>query len=281
MSLPASQYGAADKRIAFYRAVMDRLAGIPGVTSVAAGLPMPFLGNSSASFQIVGRPLQAGDPGPHGDNRNVTPGFFATLKIPLKRGRVFTDQDTASSELVMVIDENLAAQYWPNEDPIGRHIQRGNAVFTIVGIVGHVRQSDLSADSGKGVYYASLYQRPLAMSALLVRTDSEAAGLANAMRDAVRAVDAAQPVFELRTMEERVFATLARRQFAVVLLGVFAALAVFMAALGLYGVINYNVSQRTQEIGIRMALGAETRQVLRLANQLGKAMETAFPGQFF
>jgi putative ABC transport system permease protein len=201
------------------------------------------------------------------------------MGIPLLRGRAFTDQDTATSEPVAMIDENLAKQYFPNEDPIGKRIRRTllNAPWTtIVGIVGHVKHSDLAADSGMGSHYYPVYQTPQVTTfTVIARTTLETASLSNAIRDAVRATDPAQSVFELRTMEERVLSSLGTRRLAVQLMALFASVGVFMAAIGLYGVVSYVVAQRTHEIGIRMALGAHRNQILALVVRHGMRMTFA------
>jgi predicted permease len=265
LALPQSQYREGAQRVMFYRSLLDRLTAAPGVTSAALGLAIPFSGGAeSGSFNIEGRPAPPGDPGPHGDVRFITPGYFATLGIPLRSGRVFTDQDRDSTEPVVVIDENLARQYWPNEDPIGKHMRRGARApwSTIVGIVGHVHHSDLAVDSGKGVYYYPMLQVPVPFLNIAVKTTGDPSNLAPAIRDAVQSADPKQPVHTLRSLEDLVSRSLAPRRFVVRMLGFFAAVALFMAALGLYGVISYSVAQRTQEIGIRMALGAERGSIL-------------------
>ena len=207
VSLPVAQYKDAARRLAFYRDVLQRLSNLPGVKNAAAGIPVPFSGQGgSASFTIEGRPSPPGDPGPHGDIGLVSPGYFAALKIPFRGGRAFEEHDQQGSDPVAIVDETLAKQYWPNEDPIGKHMRNGNAGpwFTIVGVTGHVKNSDLAGDVVKGKYYFPLFQQPIAFTTFIVRTQSNAARLAGSMREAVQAVDPSQAVSNVKLLSDMV-----------------------------------------------------------------------------
>ncbi|HWC19676.1 MAG TPA: ABC transporter permease, partial [Terriglobales bacterium] len=243
ISLPRTVYGSDEKQAAFYTAALDQLKNTPGVSSAAFADSLPFTNQGgSASFEIKERPTAPGDPGPHAAIRLVSPGYFQTLRIPIIRGREFTLQDRAGTEKVAVVDETLAKQYFPNEDPLGKHIgfSRENSWFTIVGLVKHARVSSLDADSSEGIYYFPMAQTPDSSASLVVRTTlSHPQELRGAIENAIHAVDPNQPVYDQKTMEEWVDNSLVSRRFLVILLSTFAGLSLFLAVLGLYGVVTY------------------------------------------
>ena len=288
LALPERHYDAPDKQIAFLHSTLARLSNAPGVVSAAAAVPLPFSGfGGSASFSIEGRVAPPGDPGPHGDVRGASPRYFETMGIPLLRGRVFTDQDRRGGQPVAIVDENLAREYWPRQDAVGQRIRNGNNTpwKTIVGIVAPVRHSQVVGEevsaggvegSGKGVYYFPLYQENSPATFLIARSSGDPSTLAGAIRAAVHDVDPSQPVSDLKTMDERIALSMGSRRAAVTLLSVFAAMALTLAAVGLFGLIRYNVAQRTQEIGVRMALGASRIDVLRMV--LSESLRLALLG---
>jgi predicted permease len=276
VQLPENQYNTEEKQAAFYRAVNEKLAALPGVSSAAVVEALPFTGfDPSSSFSIEGRPRGPSDPGPHSMLNWITPGYFEALHIPLLNGRNFTAMDRLGTQPVVIIDENLARQYWPNQDPIGRRLRRDGTWATIVGVAAHVMQSALAGDSGKGVCYYPMLQQPLQQAFLIVKTRTDPAKLASGIEGAVASVDSGQPVADLKTMEQYVAGSLGPQRIAASLLEIFSGLALFLAALGLYGVISYNAAQRTQEIGIRMALGAQRRQVWSMIIRQGLRLALA------
>jgi predicted permease len=281
LALPPAQYNTQDKQQAFFRAVLDRISQAPGVTAAGGGFPLPFAGSDpTASFNIQGRPTPPGDPGPHGAVRYVTPGYFSALGIPLIKGRYFTDEDRKGSQAVAVIDENMARAYWPNDDAIGKQIRRGDhdPWATIVGIIGNIRFTTLAGEeesgaismsSGKGSYYFPVYQSEAPFGFLIAKSNANPAAAESAIRQAVHAVDSNLPLSEAKTMDARIAESLGPQRFATNLLAVFAGLAILLAAIGLYGLISYSVAERTNEIGIRMALGARPIDVLQMVLKQG------------
>jgi putative ABC transport system permease protein len=281
MDLRSDQYSKDPAILNFWQQVLDRVRVIPGVQSAALGTVVPLTGNHRRSdITIEGLPVPAPGEFPHPDRHTISSGYIATMGIPLLRGRNFSDADNETAPDVALVNSTLARRFFTDGDPIGKRFLWGQPGkdekwITIVGVVADTRLYGLDNPARLEVY-SPYRQRPSADMSLVVRSAVDPASLTSSIRAAVAAIDKDQPLFDIHTMQQLVDDSISTRRLTLVLLGIFSALALILAAIGIYGVMAYSVALRTQEIGIRMALGAQQKDVLRLV--LGQGARIAFFG---
>ena len=275
LTLPRTRYPSNASHIAFYNTLIDRLRAIPGLESAGLASYLPFDGGTDSSpFELPGRPPAPNEPARHANTEVIAGDYFRAMGIPVLRGRTFTAADGEGAEGV-IVDEYLAKSFFPNEDPIGKAIIHNNRA-TIIGVVRSVSQEYLGQEPHPTVYHFYPQSPWLSFTTAVVRSslpDEQVAALA---RGALRAIDPQLPVFDIKSMPERISASLTPRRLAMYVLLGFAALSLALSVLGIYGVISYSTAQRTQEIGIRMALGANPSDVTRMV--LRDAMVLAVVG---
>jgi predicted permease len=287
VSLPASSYPKDEQIVAAMQRMRERLKGIPGVTTLGFGSSAPF--TESYSDSVI---LAEGYIAPPGESvispaqNIVSPGYFEALRIPVKRGRVIDERDTAESQRVIVVDERLAKKFWAGQDPIGKRmfapdsaedLTRGPGPntkwLTVIGVVGDVRQRGLVADNERlGAYYFAHTQQPARSMSIIARVATDPQSIVPSIRRELTSIDAELPFYSVLTMEERVRESVAGRRTAMLLAVGFGLIALMLATVGIYGVLAYQVTQRRREIGIRMALGSDTGSVFRLILREGATL---------